>query len=183
MSHINIGGRDYSKEEFEEEMHKLRREIRAQSERKVQSAAADLVKQLGHAYKPYTDFLKENPGVNVANDGAIDPQLFKKLQANLEQADEAPRCGYIKVNGVPCRSPRMKDGELCYAHTRMALVRPEKMDLPPLEDANSIQVGLMEVARGLTDGTMDQKTARLMLYCLQIASSNVARTTFATQQE
>ena len=86
------------------------------------------------------------------------------------------------MNGVPCGSPRMKGHELCYAHQRMQSAKPEKFDLPPLEDANAIQLGLMQVARGLMDGQMDRKTASLMLYCLQIASSNVAHTDFEAEE-
>jgi len=76
----------------------------------------------------------------------------------------------------------MTDHELCYAHQRMEALRPEKFDLPPLEDANSIQIGLMHVARGLMDGKMDTKTASLMLRCLQIASSNVGYTNFGVEE-
>ncbi|HJX82907.1 MAG TPA: hypothetical protein VJ723_01040 [Candidatus Angelobacter sp.] len=186
MSYITIDDKDYTKEEYEAHRKQIEdrwlAEYRAKKEKegKAKADAANLVRQMGEAYRAYTGLLRENPKLclNPEDDEAIDREILEKLRANLEQAAEAPRCGYIKVNGMPCGSPRMKDEELCYAHKRMASLRPATMDLPPLEDANSIQLGLMEVARGLMDGTMDSKKAGLMLYCLQIASANVVRTTF-----
>jgi hypothetical protein len=50
--------------------------------------------------------------------------------------------------------------------------------LPTLEDANSVQVGLAELLRLLATNQIDHRTAALMLYALQTASSNVKRTSF-----
>jgi hypothetical protein len=52
------------------------------------------------------------------------------------------------------------------------------MILPVLEDANSIQVALMQVMRLLISAQIDHRTAGLLLYALQTASVNLARTTF-----
>jgi hypothetical protein len=46
-------------------------------------------------------------------------------------------------------------------------------DLPPLEDANSIQLALMQVTRLLLSGRIENKTAGLVLYALQTASMNL----------
>jgi len=54
----------------------------------------------------------------------------------------------------------------------------EQRRIPLLEDANSIQVAIMKVIRGLADGRLDQKQATLLLWALQIAASNVRRTRF-----
>jgi hypothetical protein len=51
-------------------------------------------------------------------------------------------------------------------------------ELPLLEDANSIQLALMQVMRLILSGQIDGKTAGLLLYALQTASSNLARTNF-----
>lgn len=48
-------------------------------------------------------------------------------------------------------------------------------DFPLLEDANSIQCAIMQIARALLAGAMDRKTAGLLLYALQTASSNLPR--------
>jgi hypothetical protein len=47
-----------------------------------------------------------------------------------------------------------------------------------LEDANSVQVALMQVMRLILSGQVDPKTAGLLLYALQTASSNLSRINF-----
>ena len=49
-----------------------------------------------------------------------------------------------------------------------------RLDLPPFEDANSIQIALMQVVDALLDNRIDSKRAGLVLYALQTASSNLA---------
>jgi hypothetical protein len=100
-----------------------------------------------------------------------------------------PRCQHIKVNGTQCGSPALRRNRLCYFHktwqgARIALganrARRNRavFDLPLLEDANSIQLALMQVMRLILSGQIDGKTAGLLLYALQTASSNLARTNF-----
>jgi hypothetical protein len=50
--------------------------------------------------------------------------------------------------------------------------------VPVLEDANAVQMALMQVMQLLATGRMDHKTAGLMLYALQTASINLRRTSF-----
>jgi hypothetical protein len=47
------------------------------------------------------------------------------------------------------------------------------LDLPPLEDAVSIQLALIDVAQALAANRIDTKRAGLLLYALQVASTNV----------
>jgi hypothetical protein len=100
-----------------------------------------------------------------------------------------PRCQHIKVNGTQCGSPALRRHRLCYFHkswqqTRIVLGAnrarraPAVFDLPMLEDANSIQVALMQVMRLILGGQIDAKNAGLLLYALQTASTNLARTNF-----
>ena len=51
------------------------------------------------------------------------------------------------------------------------------LTLPALEDADSINVSLTEIMRLLAVGQIDCKTASLMLYSLQIATSNLQHAT------
>jgi hypothetical protein len=100
------------------------------------------------------------------------------------------RCEYIKVNGTQCGSPALRRKQLCYFHQRhheervkLGADRAKRrrnvaIDLPVLEDANSIQVSLMQIMRLLVAGQLDGKTAGLLLYALQTASSNLGRTSF-----
>jgi hypothetical protein len=62
---------------------------------------------------------------------------------------------HIKVNGTQCGSPAVRRNSFCYFHGRwreqrilLGNTRPKaipSLDLPVLEDANSIQVAIMQV--------------------------------------
>jgi hypothetical protein len=100
-----------------------------------------------------------------------------------------PRCEHLKVNGTQCGSPALKRNHFCYFHKRWHETRivlnanrarrgRAALDLPVLEDANSVQVSLMQVMRLILSGQVDPKTAGLLLYALQTASSNLSRINF-----
>lgn len=100
-----------------------------------------------------------------------------------------PRCQHLKINGTQCGSPALRRNHFCYFHknrheTRIVLnanrARRARaiLDLPVLEDANSVQVSLMQVMRLILGGQLDSKTAGLLLYALQTASSNLSRINF-----
>jgi len=100
-----------------------------------------------------------------------------------------PRCQHLKVNGTQCGSPALKRNHFCYFHKRWHETRivlnasrarraRAALDLPVLEDANSVQVSLMQVMRLILSGQVDPKTAGLLLYALQTASSNLSRINF-----
>ena len=59
-----------------------------------------------------------------------------------------------------------------------ASARPATFILPVLEDANSIQIALMQVMRLLVSQQIEHKTASLLLYALQTASTNLRMTEF-----
>jgi len=105
------------------------------------------------------------------------------LQQNLERADEAPRCAAIKGDGTLCGSPKMNDHIYCFAHRQMMKARAKSLWLPPLEDANAIQMAVMIVQRALIDGEISEKTAGLLLYSIQIAATNVHKTTFGQARD
>jgi hypothetical protein len=104
------------------------------------------------------------------------------------------RCQRIKIDGTQCGSPALRRNRFCYFHKRhhderielhadrkknaRARRRTVAIDLPVFEDANSIQVSLMQITRLLIAGDIDAKTAGLILYALQTASSNLHRTRF-----
>jgi hypothetical protein len=98
------------------------------------------------------------------------------------------RCQHLRVNGTQCGSPALRKQRFCFFHKdwrqkRLQIntnLRREQgiVILPVLEDANSIQVALMQVMRLLISAQIDHRTAGLLLYALQTASANLARTTF-----
>jgi len=100
-----------------------------------------------------------------------------------------PRCQHLKINGTQCGSPALKRNHFCFFHKRWRETRivlnanrarraRAVLDLPVLEDANSVQVSLMQVMRLILSRQIDPKTAGLLLYALQTASSNLSRINF-----
>jgi len=93
-----------------------------------------------------------------------------------------PRCTHIKTNGTQCGSPALRGRRFCFFHKnwqgqRIALnappASPLSFTMPVLEDADSVQVALMQVVRLLLAGQLDPKIAGLLLYALQTASLNL----------
>jgi hypothetical protein len=102
----------------------------------------------------------------------------------MSSLNSSPRCAHTKVNGEKCGSPAVKPDPFCFFHARwreehvnlnQKSTVPAGIDLPVLEDAYSIQMVLSQVMRLLLTGEIDKKTAGLLLYALQTASSNLAR--------
>jgi hypothetical protein len=100
-----------------------------------------------------------------------------------------PRCQHIKINGTQCGSPALRSKPHCYFHqkwheqrivinSRRARQARVALDFPVLEDANAVQVCLMQVMRLALTGRIDQRTTGLMLYALQTASANLRHTDF-----
>jgi hypothetical protein len=102
--------------------------------------------------------------------------------------NDVPRCQHVKMNGTQCGSPALRRKRHCYFHHRMRdgkrsyvqnRARPRPIySMCLLEDANSVQVALMQVLELLACGQMEPKVAGLMLYGLQIASTNLKHTSF-----
>ena len=95
------------------------------------------------------------------------------------------RCWHIKTNGTQCGSPALRNGTFCYNHRES---RPQRVKVrgeggkgstpvlvPVFEDASSIQMMVRQVAILVLEGKIDNKRAGLVLYSLQIASSNLKR--------
>ena len=99
------------------------------------------------------------------------------------------RCQHLKTNGTQCGSPALRRNRFCYFHKRYQEERirlgvdrrrrgTATFILPVLEDANSIQMSLMQIMRLLLTGQIEHKTASLLLYGLQTASANLRQTNF-----
>lgn len=95
---------------------------------------------------------------------------------NLEKAKKAARCQHLHANGEQCGSPRMRGRKLCYMHEQME-ERPQKLDLGPLEDPDSIQVAIRKLQSAIIEGTLDSKQLGQLAYTIQLAAWNVTRTT------
>jgi hypothetical protein len=103
------------------------------------------------------------------------------------------RCQRVKVNGTQCGSPAIRNTEFCYFHTwcrpaqvdvsTSATVPPAPFLLPVLEDAASIQLAITQVCEHLLHRRLDAKKAGILLYAMQVASSNLGRLNQEKTQE
>jgi hypothetical protein len=105
--------------------------------------------------------------------------------------NDVPRCQHVKVNGTQCGSPALRRKRFCYFHdnyrqTQARLLEGESKvllcNLPLLEDANSVQIAVMQVIHLLASGKMDVKVAGLTLYALQTAAINLKRVNFEAEK-
>jgi hypothetical protein len=92
-------------------------------------------------------------------------------------------CTHIKVNGIRCGSPSLRQEVFCYFHQRMirGVRTPPKSRLHPIanfEDPQAIQASLMEVVNALVRNQIDVPRARLVLRALSIAVRNASKTHF-----
>ncbi len=127
-------------------------------------------------------------------------QRSKLLRGMKLVSPRKPRqCEHVKTNGEFCGSPALRGRNYCYFHLSYhgSRLRAERehtralanggdtavvpLELPPLEDAASIQMALMQVIDAILHNRIDSKRAGLVLYALQTASSNLARADFEQQ--
>src|SRR5579872_2630719 len=104
-------------------------------------------------------------------------------------ANYPDRCQHLKVNGTQCGSPALRRNRFCFFHKRFQDERIRlsadrsrhgvaTFILPVLEDANSIQMAIMQIMRLILIQQIEHKTASLLLYALQTASTNLRSTRF-----
>jgi hypothetical protein len=93
------------------------------------------------------------------------------------------QCTHIKANGLRCGSPALKGQYFCFFHTDLVKGIPRRVDarfssLANFEDADSIQLALMEIMNQLVTGTLDHQRANLMIKVLRLAVRNAKYVTF-----
>ena len=105
--------------------------------------------------------------------------------------DNVPRCQHVKMNGTQCGCTALRRRRLCFFHVRCQDQRKRiasdqfkqaRFVMPILEDANAVQMALMQIMQLLGSGQMEHKTAALMLYALQTASCNLRNTRFEASE-
>ena len=152
---------------------------------RVKQRAEALAVKLAQTYEELTRLLERNPGVKrQMTEGTANPdKVYQKLKQRLKLADMAPRCQWVRQDGTSCGSPQMKQHIYCFAHMQMAAARELMLRLPPPEDANAIQVGLMRIQKAVIEDTISMKKAGLLLYSMQLALTNVGKTTFGKAKD
>jgi hypothetical protein len=163
---------DYQRQEVEEQ-------------EATQQRAKALALKLAQTYEELTRLLERNPGMKreITEGSGKEDKVYQKLKQRLKMADMAPRCQWVRQDGTSCRSPQMKQHIYCFAHMQMAEARELMLRLPPPEDANAIQVGLMRIQKAVIEDTISMKKAGLLLYSMQLALTNVGQTTFGQAKD
>jgi len=87
-----------------------------------------------------------------------------------EAARNAPRCQHVRSKGYRCGSPALRGKSFCFYHDRIRN-RHFEDGLPALDDANSVQLAVMQVLDGLHRGKIDAETARVYFYGLRVAAA------------
>ena len=94
-------------------------------------------------------------------------------------------CQHMKMSGDRCGAPALRDQKLCRFHkfctpvtvdvSTSAQFPAAPFFLPVLEDASSIQLTIAQVCEHMLFHRLDSKQAGVLLYALQVASSNLDR--------
>jgi hypothetical protein len=152
---------------------------------RVQQRAEALALKLAQTYEELTRLLERNPGIKreITEGSTKEDKVYQKLKQRLKLADMAPRCQWVRQDGTSCGSPQMKQHIYCFAHMQMAEARDLMLRLPPPEDANAIQVGLMRIQKAVIEDKISMKKAGLLLYSMQLALTNVGQTTFGKAKD
>jgi hypothetical protein len=102
------------------------------------------------------------------------------------------RCQHIKINGVQCGSPAIRDQRRCFFHEQWCLIsreitpqsdssEPVTIKFPTFEDANSIQLSLAKVMQLLVTKRINHPTASLLIRTLRAAAANLRFTSLEPQ--
>jgi hypothetical protein len=192
-------GQFYSREEVNELIQRESHAEAVQYDRQEweKSEAGRLCIAFYDAFRAYEKHLQEHPHavfnhfgkrVDHAEHKAFEQALKfmdqdrrereEKDRKNLEKAQRAARCQHIYVNGNECGAPRVRGRKLCHMHERMEQTKAEKLnlDLGPMEDPDSIQMGIQKLQAAIIDGTLDAKQIGQLAYTIQLAAWNVMRT-------
>src|SRR5450432_1679687 len=175
-----VNGKELNYEEYGEYLKQQAAE-RGRTQDEIQRR----INEVSDAFTACQEFIEQHPEVHyeLKNAQAREHDLYLKLRLNLERAAGAPRCEKVREDGSVCGSPQMKGYRYCYAHERMLAVRSNRLELPALEDANAVQMAIMRVQKALIDDEISEKKAGLLLYSLQMASSNLKHTTFTSKDK
>ncbi|MFZ0796924.1 MAG: hypothetical protein WAM98_03985 [Terriglobales bacterium] len=90
-------------------------------------------------------------------------------------------CAQRKANGDPCQSPALRGERFCHYHKVMGMPKINLENspsghvyLPVFEDAVSIQSAISDVCEMMLHRRIETKEASILLYAMQVASTNMA---------
>jgi len=91
-------------------------------------------------------------------------------------------CKHILDRGRFCRAPAMNKRDYCHAHLRLRQCRWRMaragrrlacLKRPPLVDMQAVRTTTVRVRAALAGGHIDPESARLMLWAMQLAATNL----------
>jgi len=118
--------------------------------------------------------------------------MLNEATINNDQPENHYQCHHIFPDDPRCGSPRMRNEQFCYYHhdSRRPVVRPHErlarrstFSLFTPTNYDAIQESLGEPLIRIAANDIDPRRAGLLLYCLQIASTNLRTTQKAQQNE
>jgi|ERR1051326_646654 hypothetical protein len=195
-------GQFYSREERNELIQRESHADAVKYDRKSweKSEAGRLCIAFYEAFRAYEKYLQERPHAVFNNFGKRreddEHKLFEqalkfmeqdrrereeKDRKNLEKAQRAARCRHVHANGDQCGAPRVRGKKLCHMHERMEELKAQKLDLGPMEDPDSIQMGIQKLQAAIIDGKLDSKQVGQLAYTIQLAAWNVMRTSMVKE--
>ncbi len=90
-------------------------------------------------------------------------------------------CAQRKADGDPCQSPALRGERFCHYHKVMGMPKINIENspsghayLPVFEDAVSIQSAISDVCEMMLHRRIETKEASILLYAMQVASTNMA---------
>ncbi len=89
------------------------------------------------------------------------------------------QCAHIKANGEACEALAIRNQPHCYFHHRALNIENQvghhQYRFPLLDDPLSVQLAILEITRGIAHNQLSDKTAKMLLSAMRIASANAAR--------
>ena len=93
----------------------------------------------------------------------------ERLEA-LRKANSAARCRHVLSTGETCGCPALRGEDYCRFHGQA--LAPE-IELPIIEDADSLQLAYMSIAQQLASKKLDAARARVLLQTIECAARNL----------
>jgi hypothetical protein len=188
----------YSEEEYKELQRRYMQSGKDMWEQTEQGKLCLAFYEAFHAYRKYLEknaFARSSPhGHDVDYD---EHMLFEEglrmvenlklereetLRRNLEKAQKAARCRHRYLNGRQCGAPRVKGRKLCHMHERVEEAKMAIIDLGPMEDADSIQMGIRKLQAAIVEGKLSHRQIAQLAYTIQLAAWNVTRTSVMAEK-
>jgi hypothetical protein len=80
-------------------------------------------------------------------------------------------CIHVKVNGVQCQSPALRNSVRCYFHHQHRRMRRDAIDLSALDSCDARLKALNKILSAMVDHRIDADVARTLVYGIHCAQT------------